>query len=119
MFIQPIKDDTNVIDLQEVDKPLSTDGAQSPDSEDVSNDTSARSSSSVKRLRLRGDWSDTGPGARPERERRQNPQPRPLNQQEETSGKFRRQTRRTQNSLILVVLSLSAFCPLKMCLCEF
>ena len=23
----------------------------------------------VKRLRLRGDWSDTGPGARPERER--------------------------------------------------
>lgn len=26
----------------------------------------------VKRLRLRGDWSDTGPGARPERERQTN-----------------------------------------------
>ena len=25
----------------------------------------------IKRLRLRGDWSDTGPNARPERERQQ------------------------------------------------
>lgn len=28
----------------------------------------------VKRLRLRGDWSDTGPNARPERERVRTPQ---------------------------------------------
>ena len=27
----------------------------------------------VKRLRLRGDWSDTGPHARPERERQETP----------------------------------------------
>lgn len=36
----------------------------------VDNDTEANSGPTLKRLRLRGDWSDTGPQALPEREMR-------------------------------------------------
>lgn len=34
----------------------------------ISNKKSSTTRSRVRRLRLRGDWSDTGPNARPERE---------------------------------------------------
>lgn len=36
----------------------------------VDNDAEANSGPTLKRLRLRGDWSDTGPQALPEREMR-------------------------------------------------
>lgn len=45
---------------------MSSEGATSSRSED---DSTSRTPLPVKRLRLRGDWSDTGPTARPERER--------------------------------------------------
>ncbi|KAL4233161.1 DDB1- and CUL4-associated factor 6 [Mactra antiquata] len=41
-------------------------GSSAPSEQDSENSSRAPP---VKRLRLRGDWSDTGPGARPERER--------------------------------------------------
>ena len=49
-------------------QPVTESGSQPVSMEEIMDDVNARQPP-VKRLRLRGDWSDTGPRARPESER--------------------------------------------------